>query len=256
MKTYITAFLGFAFTLLITQPVSAEDALNNDWQLSGAIYFWLPDIKGETDGDDVKITLNNILKHLDFMYMGAFGAKKGNWSFLTDVIYMDLEDGSDMTLIRDKVIQLDVTKIQLQAWVATPMVAYDVLHTDRLDVKLLLGARYLWLEGDLDLKAQGASINQKTSETFSNHAWNGIIGTRGQYELNEKWTMPFHFDVGSGDSDKTWQAYIGLMYKTGKWEIGGGYRYLKWDFDDDDAFGKAFKNLSINGPMFGAKYRF
>lgn len=169
---------------------------------------------------------------------------------------MDLEDGSDKTLIQDRIFKLALTHLELEAWVVTPMVAYEVLQTDNLDLNLVAGARYLWLEGNYDIDARLLSLGQKSSGSLSNHAWDGIVGTWGRYMLNEQWYMPFHFDVGTGESDLTWQAYVGVMYETGNWEIGGGYRYLTWDFDDGDAFGGVFNSLTIKGPLFGAKYRF
>ena len=47
------------------------------------------------------------------------------------------------------------------------------------------------------------------------------------------------------------------MYKiNNKWEVDLGYRYLKWDFDDNDKGGGTFNDLDISGPMLGAKYMF
>jgi len=89
--------------------------------------------------------------------------------------------------------------------------------------------------------------------SVSDSNWDGIIGMKGNYKLNEKWFMPFHFDVGSGDSDMTWQAFAGVGYKYENWDLIAGYRYLEWEFDD--AF-VGFTDFDLSGPMIGAKYRF
>ncbi len=39
-----------------------------------------------------------------------------------------------------------------------------------------------------------------TRETSGN-LWDGIVGVKGTYDLNEKWFIPFYFDVGTGDKD-------------------------------------------------------
>jgi hypothetical protein len=108
----------------------------------------------------------------------------------------------------------------------------------------------------MDLDERFLGVGESSSDSLSNHAWNGIVGARGSYVLNDRWYMPFHVDVGTGDSDLTWQAFAAIMYKVGKWEVGGGYRYLTFDFDDGDAFGQAFNNLTVNGPIFGVNYLF
>lgn len=256
LKTSSMVLLGLVFTLLLAQPVLAEGAATDDWDLSASLYFWGPDIKGETGGDTVDITLRDILDTLDMTYMGTFGADKGKLSFLADVIYFDLSEGQNATLFQDPLITLGLTDIELQAWIVTPMAAYEVLQTDRLHLDLMVGARYLWLEADLDLAEQTIAGNRNFSRSFSNNAWYGIVGTRGKYDLNDKWYMPFHFDVGTGDTDLTWQAFVGVEYRTGNWNIGGGWRYLDFDFDDSDPFGQVFESLTINGPIIGARYDF
>jgi hypothetical protein len=255
-KNGVMAFLSIIFALTLVQPVFAEDASPDSWEFSVAGYFWAPDITGETDGDDVIISLSDIIRTLDMTYMGSFGAKKDKLSFLTDVLYFDLQETQSSTLLQDPIFKLDLTDIELKAWIVTPMVAYEVVRKDHFDLSLMVGARYLWLEADLELREQLFAASRKYSDSFSNHAWDGIVGVRGSYEMNEQWYVPFHFDVGTGDTDLTWQAYVGLMYRTGNWEVGGGYRYLTWDFDDSDPFGKAFKKLTVEGPMVGVKYNF
>jgi hypothetical protein len=89
--------------------------------------------------------------------------------------------------------------------------------------------------------------------SLSDSNWDGIIGMKGNYKLNEKWFMPFHFDVGSGDSDMTWQAFAGVGYKYENWDLIAGYRVLEWEFDN--AF-VGFTDFDLSGPIIGAKFRF
>ncbi len=36
--------------------------------------------------------------------------------------------------------------------------------------------------------------------------------------LNQNWYLPFHFDVGTGDTNLTWQAFAGVGYKIGSFD--------------------------------------
>lgn len=256
-KGCVFGIFVLAATLLISQPAMAVEPLSQDWQFEMDLNLWAPAIKGESaTGADIDITLNDIIDNLDFTYMTTLRAKKGKWDFLLDVLYMDLEDTSDSNLIQSIPLRLDLNNIELSAWVVTPMVAYNVVHSDRMDLYLLAGARYFWLEGDLKFTKREFFKTSKFKETSSGHVWDGIVGTRGAINLAEKWYLPFYFDVGTGDSDLTWQAYSGIGYKFSNFDTTVGYRHLEWDFEDDGTFGAALNDLYITGPMIGIKYRF
>jgi hypothetical protein len=38
----------------------------------------------------------------------------------------------------------------------------------------------------------------------SGNVWDGIVGIRGKVTLNEKWYLPYHLDVGTGNSEVTY----------------------------------------------------
>ena len=101
------------------------------------------DIDGDTaDGVPIEITLDDILRNLDFVWMNAFEARKGKWLALADVIYMDLGSDKD-TPLGSKM------NIGLEAWVTTPAGGYNVVDEDKLSLDVLAGVRYLWLGVDV-----------------------------------------------------------------------------------------------------------
>lgn len=68
--------------------------------------------------------------------------------------------------------------------------------------------------------------------------------------------MPFHLDIGTGNSDMTWQAFAGVGYKYENFDLIAGYRYLDYDFDGNDPAAGALTDLTMGGPMIGAKFYF
>jgi hypothetical protein len=114
------------------------------------------------------------------------------------------------------------------------------------------GARYLWLEQevtlDLDGPASAATRRVKAKETGSN--WDAIVGVRGNYQLSERWRLPYAFNIGTGQSDSTFQAMLGAAYQFKSFDAVAGWRYLTWDDDN------TISDLSINGPYVGALWRF
>ena len=70
--------------------------------------------------------------------------------------------------------------------------------------------------------------------------------------LNEKWYIPYYADIGTGQSNLTWQLYAAIGYKFNWGNIRLGYRYLEYDQDDD----KFVQDLKLYGPVLGIGFRF
>jgi len=259
LKFCLCTFLWFLLSCMATQTVQAEEQKSVDWEYSGNFYMWAPAIKGETNqGGDIDISFNDIIDNLDLTFMAGLAARKDKFSLLVDVIYLDLEDSSNYTLVRGPLgfSSLSVTNLDITAWVVTPAAAYNVFDNDRIEINVLAGARYLYLKTDVDLVRQVLSETNRFSPSGSGHVWDGIVGARGNVMLNEHWHLPFHFDVGTGDTDMSWQAFGGIEYSLNQLNLVAGYRHLEWDFDDDDTGGKLFNDLYISGPVIGLKYFF
>ena len=83
--------------------------------------------------------------------------------------------------------------------------------------------------------------------------WDGIVGIRGVSELSDKWWLNYRFDIGTGDSDLTWNAVAQFGYAYDWGSLVVGYRYLHYDFDSDF---KLLKDLDVHGPLIGALFEF
>lgn len=258
-KICMVIILGLTVTHIAAQPASAEESSAGSWQFAAGLYAWTPSVKGETAlGTDIDVSFSDIIDNLDIAYMGMMTARKDKFSLLVDIIYMDIEDDSDHALLSGSLSMgsLSLTNVEMQAWVVTPAASYTVVDTERLQLDLLAGARYLYIKTELELREQGPLTTRKISPSESEDVWDGIIGARGNVLLNEKWSLPFHFDVGTGDTDLTWQAFGGIGYRFNSAELVAGYRHLEWEFDDDDTGGNVFNDLYISGPVVGLRYFF
>ena len=242
-----------AGVLALTAPMAyASDAVANEtWEWGGALYLWGAGIGGTTaEGDDIDVSFNDIIDNLDMAFMGVLQAQKGKWTLLADVIYLDVSAGQTSTanLIGQPVsADLDVG---LKSWIVTAAAAYEVYETDTTRLNILGGGRYLYMDADLDFEIPAISLRERYSDSGS--VIDAIIGARGEWRLNEKWYVNYHVDIGTGESDVTWQALAGLNYRFSKVDAAFGYRYLKWEFDDDDTFDE----LDISGPYAGIRFSF
>jgi opacity protein-like surface antigen len=143
----------------------------------------------------------------------------------------------------------DVT-VDLQALVLAPTIGYSVVDTERIRMETFAGLRYLYIDQNLDLKLFGVNIDNKSD---SGSLWDGIVGVRGDVNLNKEWFLPYYLDVGVGDSTFTWQAIGGVGYRINKnVDVAATYRYLEWKFKNN----KVLDNLDMSGPLVGLRFMF
>lgn len=230
------------------EPVVPEVVVSESWQYYATVYGWIAGMKGEAaNGADFDIGFSDIVDNLDFTFMGNFGAQKGKWTLGADVIYMKIGDKPNAYL--PPPLDATLTNVQMKSWVITPTVAYRVMESEKLELDVLAGARYLYMKPKI-------TFDNVAELSDSGSIWDGIVGVRGKYDINEKWYMPFQLDAGSGDTDMTWQAFAGVGYEYESFDLIVGYRYLEWEFDDGGTGGKVYNDLSISGPIIGAKFKF
>ena len=236
-------YIGLFFFTGLSAFAESSDS-NGEWQFGGDVYLWAPDLKADTvAGPKIDIPFHEIFEDLDGVIMASLSARKDKLTLFTDIIYLDL-DGSK-NIVGDK---LDV---ELKAWIVQPMIAYRVYETPKYSVDLTAGARYLWIGVDVDLKIRTTAPFRKVKTSDSGHNWDGIVGIKGDYKFNHKWSAGIYFDGGSGDSDYTWQGLAGLNYKFDSFNGVFGYRHLKWEFDSGP-----LEDLKISGPYVGARFTF
>jgi hypothetical protein len=254
------------FVSLAASPVFAQDG-SDDWQFAATIYGWFPDIGGETnlpvDDTTIGVDIGTILDHLKMTAQGSFEVRKGRWGAYTDIVYLDV--GETKNNARD----VEIGGIPLPGTVTSSLefdlkstfwtVAGTYLFADdaRGTSALLVGARLASQDVQLDWDFTGdfGPIQPPPltgSRSTSVDQWDLIVGARGRFNLgvDGKWAMPYHFDIGTGDSELTWQAMLGVSYAFGRADVGIAWRYLDYDIES----GGTFDDINFSGPAIGARF--
>ncbi len=141
--------------------------------------------------------------------------------------------------------------VELTGWILTPSVGYNLLQTERIQLDVLAGARYLYLKSDAKFTLV-TPTSIKKRDTVSGSGWDGIIGVKGYVNLNKNWYLPYYADIGTGSSNLTWQLFGGVGYRFKRLDLIVAYRYMDWNFDSSDAF----DDLNLSGPFVGVKFGF
>jgi len=257
-RTGVIATLCFA--VFGVSPVLAQtdsSASQDQWQFSGAIYMWGADMAGQTiGGSEVEVGFSDLVDNLEMAFMGAFVARKNNWSLLTDVIYLDIgvENTTELSIpIGGNLLPVTTTTdLDVKSRVMHFAGGYGLYSEGKSRLDLIGGARYLDLSMDLFLELQSLGPGQSRTISESLTTWDGIVGLKGRTSLGERWYLPYYVDVGAGDSKLTWQASAGIGFQAGRiWDVALVYRHLEWDFDST----RVIDDLNISGPTLGVIFR-
>jgi hypothetical protein len=154
---------------LMLAPVQAqveEPGADQGWQFAASIYLWGAGIDGKTQSDtEVRVDFDDILDNLEMAFMGAFGARKGKWSLLADVIYLDVGAAktSNVTIpIGPGIVVSTGADLDLTGWVLQFAGGYNLLTKGGSNLDLVAGARYLDLQMDLALSSQAIQARYRT----------------------------------------------------------------------------------------------
>ena len=100
----------------------------------------------------------------------------------------------------------------------------------------------------LSLGAAGPTPTARQSASV----WDGVIGVKGNVNITQKWYLPYYLDVGTGESDLTWQGLGGVGYRFNWGNVVLVYRHIYWDFESDNLL----KDMSFSGPALGTVFKF
>ena len=247
---------GVMVLLALCCASSAVAQDENTWQFEATLYGWYTDIGGTVKhpggvipGGPFDVDASDILDNLDMVFMGSFEARHNKWSIITDLIYLDVGADKNTTVKTSSGIPLNANvDLDLSAWILSGAVGYDVVQTERVTLAVVGGVRYATMDVDVTLGMLGRQAESSESEGLLD----GIVGVRGFIKLNENWYLPYYADIGTGDSDLTWQALAGIGYRFSWGDIKLVYRYLNYDMDD----GKHLEDFNVSGPVLGIGFRF
>lgn len=241
----------------VVAPATEPDS-SDDWQYAASIYLWGAGINGETArGADVSVNFNTLINNLNMAFMGNLEARKARWSLLADVVYLNVganESGKvTIPVAPDSNIGVKVNaSVKTKGWVLNLIGGYNLWSTPQANLDLLAGARYLDLKLDFGLELGVGPFAASRDISASGSVWDAVIGVKGHADLNPKWYLPYYLDVGTGQSDLTWQASAGLAYRFNWGDVSLVYRHMSWDFGS----GSSIDNINFSGPLLAAKFVF
>jgi hypothetical protein len=247
---------------------ASSQAQPGAWNFTATLYGWFPSISGTTifpvdSNNSITADSGDIIDNLKFAFMGSLDAHNGRWGAFTDVVYVNVTGDASQTRnfsLGNAGVPVGTSadlNLGIKGWVWTLAGEYRVASTSQITMDVLFGARMLNAKETLNyslfgnigsISAAGRSGNQERSETI----WDGIVGVKGRLAFGDdgRWLVPYYADVGTGGSDVTWQAAIGIGYAFRWGDVVAMYRYLDYNMKS----GKSIQDLKLDGPMVGVAF--
>lgn len=260
------ACLGLA---LSTSPAWTQEQPQDAWRFQAVIYAYLPSVGGETTfedgggGSDASFDSSAILDNLNFAFMGSFAAEKGRRGMFADVIYLDIGDSESpsrsFTIGAGLPVDASATvHYDLKGWLWTLAGSRRLATAPGYEVNLIGGARLLDIEQAIDWQLTGSvgSVplpDRAGTRTAGLSNWDAIIGLKGRFLLGEKrrWIVPWHFDIGTGESEFAWQAMAGVGYEFGWGGVTFAWRHIDYEMKS----GNLIETLDFDGPGIAVSFR-
>jgi len=248
-------------------PVAAQaEAANDKWQWELGVYAWFPAIGGTTSfpsgaSENIDVSARDVIDALKMTFMGQIEARKGKWGVWNDLVYADLggsQKGSrDFTVDGRPVDATADLSLDSKSTVWTLAGIYNLTSTPENTTDLLFGTRMLNLEQTLSwsLASSIPELPTRSGEaSVDGTDWDAIAGLKGRYFLGaeRKWFLPYYVDVGTGQSEFTWQINAGVGYTFDWGSTFATWRYLDYDFGSGDGL----QSLSMNGALIGVAFQF
>jgi hypothetical protein len=239
---------------VLINPAAAQNAApqNDAWTFTLSPYVWFSGLGGEVTNPHGSETFSadfgDIFGTMKFSYMGLVEARRGNFSLLTDFMYLNLQQGVPVPGhgayggASARTQSVEVSAIGL----------YTVAEASAGRFEVGGGIRGWWF--DTELKLDPGTLPGKTQSAST--SWvDPVIGARGVLRLNDKLSLTAYGDVGGFGvgSEFTWQTFATLDYKVAEnATVSAGFRYIHIDYQK----GRNDISLQMAGPIIGASIRF
>jgi len=255
----------------------------DEWQFQVTPYIWLPTIDGNLNyappaggggSPDIEVGPTDWLDLLNIGVLIGGSARKGRFSIFTDFVYLSMTKNGDSRVASVEgalpggrvtvPVSADLTlntRTDLDGLTWMLAAGYTVKETETSLVDVFAGVRLFSVDISASWDLSAAITTPGGQELLAAQGgigsdvdlWDGIVGVRGHIGFGDgHWSVPYHFDVGAGSSDLTWNAVAGLS-RTFRWgDLILIYRHLEYDEDSSGLM----QNFSFSGPAFGAVFRF
>jgi hypothetical protein len=271
LKFAVAAFVA-AMGALSAGSAAAEDVnmWDGNWHADAMVYGWVPfiyttvQLPPAAGGGtlDSEVQPSQYVKHLKGGVLFDGSVRKGDFSIWTDFVFLNLQATPAVTKhigFPGGNVSLPVnfnfdTGLRAAVWTVAP--TYTIMNNDIGNLDILAGARYSSLRINLayEITAPPTKLSRGGGFWPQRNSTDFIMGVKGMFRLSHdgKWYVPYEGDIGDGDRNWQWNAYLGVGYKFHWGDVTLGCRNLSYN----PQAGQRLDSVRLTGPLLGALMRF
>lgn len=240
--------------ILMAAMLAGTAAQAQDWRFDLTSYLWFPETRTSIElprgTATSELSASDALKNLDAGLMLSGTARRGPWTLVGDLLYMDV-DGDGPTPFG---VLFSGVAVETRLTALSGYALYNVIDDPHQRLDLGMGLRAM--RSDVKLRLQPGLLPQEATRIRDDWV-DTVLALRYSARLNDAWTAGVALDYGGfgigSASDETWQAVATVGYALNdNWSLLAGYRHLHVDQESD---GIPYK-LKLSGPMLGVNWRF
>ena len=253
--------------------VAAEEKpAESGWEFSVAPYLWAISMDGSVTvrglEADVDASFNDLLDEMNFGFMLAYEARKGHWGAWGNTIYSNLGNSDVDGPAGFAEVDPTVTAFWQELGGFYRLGTWDLADssdkkTPSLTVDTFLGARYTYLDTEIDFKFEGP-FRSFTKNVDEDKSWlEPLVGVRTIWSSYKRWMLTLAGDIGgvAFGSDFAWSAsgligYQFNLFGEDNARVFVGYRALSQDYTDGSGNDKFEWDVTLHGPILGLGIRF
>lgn len=211
------------------QPASPASPASDDWEFLLTPYLWGSGLSGTVGiagrDADFEVSAKDLIKALDFGFMGNFEARRDRWSFGTDLVYTDL--GKDVTFENATEIS-DAQNPRLD--MSMTIIEADVGYQFAKSLDVLAGIRGVSSSSSL-------AVDSGTLAEVDGSFVDPIVGLRFRRNLSEKFWVNLRGDVGGFGVGSEFSWFLNAVggYRVSQLiSLDFGYRIWAFDYESDN----------------------
>ncbi len=241
MRRRLVLWAGVVLGACSAWTPAAAQAPSDRWEVVVAPYFLGAAMSGTTAvrGRDleVDVSASDIFSNLQFGAMGVLAARKGNWGFGADAIWMALG-----TTVRETNVDFNQGAF-----------AFYGLRRLGPAADLTAGLRVNTLQGELTFKRLGEDVRQ--DKTWVDPLVGLVLRSPGEHRV----VLKVYTEIGGfgAGSDFIWQVFPTAGIKLGqRASLELGYRWLHMDYSTGEGNERFTYDVLTQGPIGGLSLRF
>jgi hypothetical protein len=244
----------FFFTMILVLTISCVNAQDSTmdkhkWTFLIEPYLMFPSMNGTTGignlpAVDVDVNSNQIFSNLKFGAMLFFEARKGDWAFNSDLLYMSLgQDVKTGTVINSG----DIGAKQL-GWEVAGLL--QITPWLELGPALMLNS----VKMDVDITVNNIGGGTTARSNGLSQTWGDLLlVARIKSKEGKKFLYQLRGDVGGGfgaSKNAVWQVQAYAGYRFSKlFQLTGGYRVISLDYEKGTGKDYFLFDVNTSGPV-------